>query len=388
MESWQILIMRPKVLHIFSGYGGGISSLILNLLDNSYQQIDYTLLCFSYNGGDSFVSHMNSIGVKCLTMPRLRKEGPIKLMTYINRLLKQNKFDVIHCHIDGRAMLIFGLLAKLNDNRIFIVHAHKTKYEKTIDNSKLGHWVNKKINYLLSTHYMSCSNMAASFLFGNEYLAKRPTIHIPNGIDQVKFSALIGNEEHISRIREEFSFSEQDIILINIGRFNIQKNHIFMIELMKKLLIRNHHFKLLLVGSGELQKNIEEYCQSIGIKNNVIFAGRRQDVPLLMNFADLFILPSLWEGLPTVSVEVQATGTPIFMADTITTQCDMGLGLTTFIPLDVDIWADTIMTFSKSIKKKNPVDCIEKIIRNGYTSESAGNFYADTLYRIINENEK
>lgn len=380
--------MKLKVLHIFSGYGGGISSLVQNLVENSYQRIDYTLLCFSYKGGENFVARMSYIGVKCLTMPRIRINGPLKLIMFINSLFKEGHFDAIHCHIDGRNMLIFSLLAKLNGNRCFIVHAHKTKYEKNFDNTKLGHWINKKINNIFSTVYMSCSNMAASFIFGNKYLEKRPTIHIPNGIDTMKFSSLIGKDDHILKIKKEFGFSEQDIVLINIGRLNIQKNHAFMIGLMKILLQNNNHFKLLIVGSGEMQEYIESSCQSNGIKENVIFAGRRQDIPQLINCANLFILPSLWEGLPTVAIEAQATGTPIFMSDTITKQCDMGLGLVKFIPLNVDAWADAIIRFSESMYKRNPSECINKINDNGYTSMSAGDFYANILYRLINDNIK
>lgn len=386
MEPWQILTMKPKVLHIFSGYGGGISSLILNLVDNSYQQIDYTLLCFSYEGGESFVKHLISIGVECKTMPRLRYDGPFRLIAYIYRVMKEGKFDAVHCHIDGKSLLIFGLLAKLNGIRSFIVHAHKTKYEKPFDNSKIGHWINKKFNYLLATNYMSCSNMAASFIFGDEYLKKRTTIHIPNGIDTDKFSTVIWNKQSLSNIREEFSFSQNDIILLNVGRLTMAKNHIFMIDLIKKLSNQNSHFKLLLVGAGELQEQIESYIRSCGITNNVILAGRRQDIPQIMSSANLFLLPSLSEGLPTVAVEVQAVGTPIILADTITRQCDMGLGLATFIPLEIDAWVDKILA-SANQQHKDATECIDQIKRNGYTSASAGKFYADSIHQIISTNK-
>ena len=373
--------MKPKVLHIFSGYGGGISSLILNLIDNSYLRIDYTLLCFSYQGGESFVKHMNSIGIECKIMPRLRQKGPFRLIAYINRVMKEGNFDVVHCHIDGKALLLFGLLAKKNGIRSIIVHAHKTEYEKSFDNSIIGHWFNKKMNYLLTTNYMSCSNMAASFLFGTKYLKKRPTIHIPNGIDADKFSALINDKQHLSKLRDEFSFLDQDIVLLNVGRFSIQKNHIFMIDLIKRLLEISPHFKLLLVGTGELQNQIESYICSCGVENNVLLAGRRQDIPQIMNIANLFILPSLWEGLPTVAIEAQAVGIPIILADTITQQCDMGLGLATFIPLRIDVWVDTILK-SVSQQHKDVFECIDRIERNGYTSVSAGKLYADSIYQI------
>jgi len=105
-----------------------------------------------------------------------------------------------------------------------------------------------------------------------------------------------------------------------------------------------------------------------------------------MQFFDLMLLPSPREGLPTVAVECQAAGTPMFLSNTITNQCDMNLGLLRFMPLELSVWVDAIM--NKVPPKQERAKCLAQIEMNGFTAKEAGKTYANYIYQILEENEK
>lgn len=374
---------KPKVLHIFSGYGGGISSLILNLVENSYQYVDYTLLAFSYEGGDAFKERLRSVGSKLLLMSRPRIEGFTGFVQSVKRVFEENHYDAVHCHIDAWPMIIFRLIANKYGVKTFIVHAHKTLYEKRID--RVFRFVNRSINRLFSTNYMTCSRWAAEYLFGRHFLKKRKAYLIPNGINESIFREKITQEDQ-HKYNCEFNVSEKELVIAHVGRFNEQKNHGFILNLASKLIDDQFSFKLLLIGDGELLESMQGLSQKMNLSNHVVFLGRRLDVSKIMQYADLLILPSLWEGLPTVAVECQASGTPMLLADTITPECDMGLDLVNFLPLDIALWSNHIEAFEPH--KVPIIDSIQQICNNSFTAHSSGLLYCNILIKMIKDNNK
>lgn len=376
--------MKPKVLHIFSGYGGGVSSLILNLVENSYKEIDFTLLAFSFNNGEKFLERMAATNTNALTMARPRKDGIIKFCQSIDNAFKTTKFDAVHCHIDGWPLIVFRFFAKKYDINTFIVHAHKTSYEKKIDRTFLVHSFNRWCNYKCSTHYMTCSDLAAQYLYGKRYLNIRQAYLIPNGMNESLFNDLITDYD-IKQYKKEFGIQENELILCHVGRMTFAKNHDFILNIAQCLKNKGFKYKLLLVGNGELECYIKRRVDELNLKDIVCLTGRRLDIAKLMQYSDMLILPSLSEGLPTVAVECQAAGTPMFLSDTITKQCDLDLGLLTFLPLDVETWVNKIMEFKSfhlPIKQ-----CCDTIREKQFTAERAGHLYANYIKAFINSSK-
>ena len=131
----------------------------------------------------------------------------------------------------------------------------------------------------------------------------------------------------------------------NIGRFQPQKNHRFVIRILKEVVKILPDAKLLLAGKGELQSEIEQYVDSLKLRENIIFLGERKDMECLLSAIDIFILPSLHEGLPIAAIEAQAAGAVVILANTISTETNV-TGKALYLPIqdnqDEKLWAKKI----------------------------------------------
>lgn len=370
---------KIKVLHIFSSYGGGISSLILNLIENKTSEFVFDTLAFSYLNGDEFVSRLNKCGTKCYTMPRPRVDGYKTYYTYLEDLFKREKYDAIHCHIIGWRFRTIQKIAKKCGINTFILHAHTTHNDSKIDAIPIVNRLNHIINYKYSTAYMTCSDMAAEYIYGVKYLKKRNAVLIPNGVKKEIFSESITQNE-IDQYIQEFNLSGQEKVILHVGRFNEQKNHKFIVNIIEASVGMGMIF--LLVGEGVLTESIKEMIEERGLTEITRFLGRRSDISKLMQFSNCMILPSLYEGLPTVAIESQAAGTPILLADTITKQSDLKIGLAEFLSIsDAEMWSNKILKICN--KKQELTSAIKQVECRGFTAQAAGEAYCSQLKKII-----
>lgn len=373
------------VLHIFSSYGGGISSLVLNLIENKREDFRFDIMAFSYKNGDAFLERVRRMGGGVYQMPRPRIDGYDKFMSFIDGTLAQNRYDAVHCHITGWHAKPFMDLAKKHGIKSFILHAHTTRYDSRIDRIPGVQIYNKHLDYQCSAAFLTCSDMAADYIYGKGYLKKRPAHLIPNGVDEERFLDTLSDGQRRD-YQKEFQIPDGAFVIGHVGRFSHQKNHSFVIDIAKALKNKGVPFVLLLVGSGELTDLVKEKAEREGLTENVRFVGRRADIPCLMQYVDCMILPSFYEGLPTVAVECQAAGTRMILSDPITKQCDMGLGLLEFLPLgDAALWADAIERTSPRGHLDN-LRCIQRIRSLGFTSKEAGRRYCEILKGIIGKN--
>ena len=370
-----------KVLHIFSGYGGGISSLILNLIENSSDDFHFDLMAFAYENADVFLTRVKKKNCEVFTMPSPRRNGFIKFERYINNIIEQGSYDVVHCHISGWESLFYSTACKRNGVKNFIIHSHYTLSSSSFDRIRVIHKFNQYINFASSNAYMTCSDLAANYVFGPKYLIRRPAAMIPNGIKVDLYKNTLTTDE-IVKFRNEFNILPGQIVIGHVGRFNTQKNHEFIIDIAEKL--NNPNFVFVLVGTGDRYTNICNLIKEKKLDGCFRLIGRRDDVQNLMQFFDIMILPSFYEGLPTVAIECQAAGTPMLISDTVTKQCDMQLGLVRFLKLDsVNDWVKELVIPHKKI---SICDSINKIDNMGFTAEAAGKIYCKELLRLINEN--
>lgn len=327
-----------KVLHIFSGYGGGISSLIINLVENREEDFIFDTLAFSYRGGEQFCQRIQKQGGTCYTMPRFKKEGLHKFFAYLHQLFSNNAYDAVHCHIAGWLAFFFSSVAKKHGCTKFVVHAHTTLYDSRLDRIPVVQKLNQRINFQIATEYMTCSDIAANYIFGEKFLHKKKCTLIPNGMKEALYSEVLTDDE-IDAYRREFGVAAGTQVILHVGRFSPQKNHEGILAIAELLKSKSKSFVMILVGDGERYTEIQQYVKERGLDDVILLPGRRSDISKLMQWADIMILPSHYEGLPTVAVECQASGTPIVISDVVTPQCDMGLNLVRFVKKDdTDQW--------------------------------------------------
>lgn len=356
---------KVKILHIIGKRPiGGVGTFILNMHSNinkSKIQFDYLINASSSEG--EFDIKVTSLGGNVFVLPELKYKNTIKYLILLNNFFKQHRdYKAIHVHTPNIGIFNF-ILARIYGIEYRILHSHNTKYSDKKINS-LRNFIMQLPLKKLSNIYFACSNKAGEFLFGSTNLKKGNIYIANNAIDAEKFRY---DETKRSKIRRELNLEEK-FVVGHVGRFNAQKNHDFLIDIFKKINQVNNESVLVLVGNGELEKQIRHKVKQLNIEENIIFLGLRDDVQDLLQAFDVFVLPSLFEGLPLVGIEVQAAGLPCIMSDSITDEIKI-TDTIEFISLNkgAEYWANAILKYSNVNRK----DTYEEIVNAGYEAKRA-----------------
>lgn len=386
---------KTKVLHIMSAFGGGISSFVRNLATEiNTEKISFDVLSFT-DYSEEFKNEISNTGGKTLTMPKPKRIGYFRYIKETKKIIQNNgPYDVIECHLTGVYALFFKWLTKDSGAEKFVVHAHTTN-----DGLKptLGVKLVRKMNQFLSvksaSQLTSCSILASNFMFGEKEKLDKGITHIPNSILIDKYTIEFDNKK-IKKIKQVNDIPLDRLVIGNIARFDTPKNHPFMIKLIEHMSKKNIDFVWLFIGAGESEKeqgilnNIKDMVDEKNLTKYVRFLGRREDANELYQLLDVFVLPSFYEGLPTVIVEAQAAGVPSVISDTITTEVDVNLGMVHYLSLDEEMakWEETILTASKQLipSVDQRIDQIEAF---GFTNDAAARLYEAFLEgRVISHN--
>lgn len=247
-------------------------------------------------------------------------------------------FDIVHCHVYYFGGLIMWAAAK-EEVPIRIMHSHNTNDARR--DSFYRHFYRKMMSKFIrrySTHLVACGQEAYQALFSLPCPSETAIINNAISLDKFKKE---GNERF--DLEDELGRPLTGSVFISVARFYKVKNHVKIIDVFDYYLkYYDSSAVLLLVGTGELFDDIKEYTINKGIVDSVFFLGSRDDVPRLLLASDLFLMPSLFEGLPVSLVEAQAAGTRCLISSTITKEVDMGIGILEYEHLDNDssIWAE------------------------------------------------
>ncbi len=315
---------------------GGLENLIMNLyrnIDRSKVQFDFLV---HYAKPNFFDEEIVKLGGRIHYLT-LRDDGNIfKYICSLRKLFCKNKYSIVHSHMASLAFVHLGI-AKLCGVKTRIVHSHNSSSSKTLKGRVKA--VLLKLAPIFANEHFACSQSAGHFLYGNS-----PFHVVNNAIDLNRF---VFSAEKRGRIRSELKVSSDTIVVGHIGRFNVQKNHMFLLDIFAECLRKNENMKLVLVGDGELKQAVSDRIKNLGIENFVIQPGVRRDVEDFYSAFDVFVMPSLFEGLPVTGVEAQAAGTPCVFSTEITPEVNL-LPSTKFIPLadGPSKWADAIVESS------------------------------------------
>ena len=240
----------------------------------------------------------------------------------------------------------------------------KSKVAHRLGRILYGKYVNVKI---------APSDLAAVYTFGKKAYESGAVNILHNAIDIDRYGF---NADMRCRIRSEFGLSDDTTIIGHVGRFMTQKNHAFLLEVFSEYLKINRKSILMLVGGGELESAIKEKASELGISDKIIFTGVRSDVPALLSAMDVFVFPSLYEGMPNTVIEAQATGLPCVISDTITREADI-TGLVNYLPLgDAGKWAECI----EKLPRENRVTPIRQFKDNYYDIESVTEQFVKLIF--------
>lgn len=370
--------MQIKVLHIASGLNGGIASFIKNkakALVNT--NVVFDILAFNEAPKD-FAKLIAAMGGKIYYMPNPKEKGFIKFYKRVNQVMsKENKYDLIHCHLRDYRALPFYLIAKKNKQERFAIHAHSAI--KVPENKKTFLNIMRKLNTSMADDMLSCSTKASYTCFSDEAVQAKKIMHIPNSIDPEKYLKAVDKESLKLQILGEENLNKK--IIGHVGRVQYPKNHEFMLDVVAELSKKYRNFLWLFIGDGRDLDSLKAEVNERKLNDYVCFMGRRNDVHNLYKIMDFFVLPSLFEGLPTVAIEAQAAGTNCLLADTITKECDLNLNLVKYLPLDVKTWAENILN-TETIKVDKE-QRLARLVEKKFTNQESAKLYLDFLNKQI-----
>ena len=195
-----------------------------------------------------------------------------------------------------------------------------------------------------------CSSLAGEWTYGKKAVTERRCIFLKNGIETQKYAY---NRAIREGKRKELGITD-NFVIGHIGRFMQQKNHAFLIDIFSAVKKMNPKAKLLLVSEGRLMDEIKQKVSSLGLQNDVLFLGFRNDINELMQAMDVFVLPSLWEGLPFTLVEAQAAGLPCVISDVISDESIVtDLIKKESLKQSAEIWAKKILNVYDETTRKD-----------------------------------
>lgn len=312
---------------------GGVENYIMNYYRNiTDSEIKFDFV-YHINSEPNFEEEIRNLGGNCMKMPVFSVKNYKKIKKEIINLFKNNKYDIVHCHMANAAFLYFKI-AKKYGVKVRILHSHQA--------SAADKFLHKIRNYPLlvigkkrATNFVACSNLAGEFLFKNKTYKV-----INNAINTSKFSY---SDDYRSEIRDRYNIDNDTIVFGHIGRFCNQKNQLFLLRIFSEFIKNkdNKKYKLMLVGDGELRVEIEKSISKYNINDYVILTGAINDTSKIYSALDLFILPSLYEGLPVVGVEAQYNGLKVLTSSNVTKELNFS-GNVEYYELSDEIWVNTL----------------------------------------------
>ena len=354
--------------------GGGVEAVVMNY----YRHLDHDKIQFDFICDDDSTNipydEIEKLGGKVILIPPYQKV--FKYQKELRRVLRDGKYKIVHSHIN--TLSVFPLyVAKKVGVPVRIAHSHSTTNKKEWKKNLLKQ-VLRPFSKKYATNYMCCSELAGRWLFGDKTYDEGKVYLLNNAIDLDKFKY---DKKIRDKKRKELGIKEDTIVIGHIGRFVAQKNHTFLIDIFNQFHKKEKNSILLLAGQGPLQEEIKNKVRELGLNDSVRFLGQRNDANELYQVFDVFLLPSLYEGLPVVGVEAQASGLLCFFSDDMTKETKV-LDSTVFMSLSNadDEWATSILDNYINFRRKDTTSGITKSNFNiKYETNKLKNKYSELL---------
>lgn len=304
----------------------------------------------------------------------------LKSITDIRDVVKKGNYDIVHAQLNALNFFpLFG--AKLGGAKVRLASNHSTANIKYEFKKSIIKYLVRPSSKWMATNYAACSEHAGSWCFGKKALAQGKIKIIHNAIDLSQFTF---SEDVRARVRENMGWDGK-FVIGHAGRFTEQKNHKFIVEIFSKVHEKCNDSVLVLAGEGHLMETIKKQVHELGLDDSVVFLGLRFDMNELMQGMDIFLFPSLYEGLGNVITEAQAVGLRSVVSDAVPKEVQM-TDLVDFHSLKdpVETWVNTITKYSKGYSRENTH---KQITEAGYEIKTASkdleNYYISLLKSTI-----
>lgn len=362
-----------RVLEVIGSLNrGGAETLLVNIFENiNKDNSEFDFLVYENKEFD-YSKKIKELGGNIIYIESPTSIGMFNFINKLRKLIEKNKYDIVHAHtlFNCGPVMLSAFLAGVKKR---LSHSHNTKIldEKISIKKRIYFFISKILINIFSSKCLACGKSAGNFLF---YKFRRFTI-IKNGINLDKYKY---NEKINKKLRIKYNISENSIIIGNIGRLNHQKNQNFLIDIFYEFHKNNKNSYLFIVGEGELRRELTNKVNNLKLKNNVIFTGNVSNANEYYSMFNLFLFPSIFEGLPYTLIEAQENGLPILSSDKVSNEVNITKKIE-FLSLNKSAkkWADECVKLLKNQRKNND----KYIIENGYSIKNTTNLIED-IYKL------
>ncbi len=307
---------KLKILHVINSFDpGGNERFVLQLLEHLNREKFPQQVCIPDRGKDMtlFLKDVcDRLGIK-VDILKVRSNFDLTIHFKLKKLMKAEKYDIVHTHLifsqiwGRRAARAAGVPTIISSEQN--PYPFKTRPPFSLIERRLSKYT-KKI--------LACSEKVKDHLIQNVGIDPEKVITVHNSVDTSSFFPMKEsrqNQPELAKLREELGFSEGDKVIGTVGHLTPQKGHEYLFRAGPKILESIPQARFLVVGKGYLKRKLENLARSLGISDEVVFAGLRQDIPLILNSLDLFVLPSLWEGFGIAIIEAMACAVPVIASN-------------------------------------------------------------------------
>jgi len=368
-EQYQDISVKTgiKVLYVVDSLKQrfGITAVVMNYFRN----LDRERVCVDFLiPGDSekaLVEEIRESGSNVYFMPRLSIKNVKEFLDFCHTFFRQHRdYKIIHSHFTQIDSLVFPIAKKYGVKHC-ISHSHSTKHSDSKIKA-IRNWMLCLPLKILADTWAACGVQAGVFLYGKKFMKSPKHLVVNNAIDISKFKY----DEEVRRIkRAEFGVTNE-FLIGNIGSMNLIKNQQYLLQIFADLIKRRGNkqkYKLMIVGDGDLRADLQKQAARLRIADNVIFTGVRSDVNEILQAMDVFVLPSLYEGLPVIGVEAQASGLPCLFSSTITREINVCNAKFIGLSNKNDAWIDAIIK-ARQFKR---MDSGEYLVKKGFSIKEA-----------------
>ncbi|MCM1569673.1 MAG: glycosyltransferase, partial [Roseburia sp.] len=355
-----------KILHSeLQEVCGGIESFLMNISN----EMDTNAIQFEYLMRGTNEQIVGSVKGVVHRVP----DNRIKYIFFIIAFLKNNKFDIIHLHKNSAADMLLPILIRVFSRGSYvIVHSHNSQPSASSGILKILHRLNRGMLCSMADASLACSDVAAKWMFGKKGCANRVK-YIKNGIQIEKY---VFNREIRKRIRAQYKICDVAFLIGNVGRLSKQKNQIFLIPILAEVIKRGYSVKLIICGEGEEKQAIMEEAERLQVLDDVILPGACSNIHEMLQAMDVFVMPSLYEGLTIAAIEAQCAGLPCVFSDTMSGETILSHHCHVLSLRDgAEKWSDAICNSFDVVR----ADMTDVIRSSGYdnkeTAQTLTNFY-------------
>ncbi len=336
--------------------GGGVAKLLYDYymhMDKSKVHFDF--LIYDYYDEGIYEHPLKDMGSTIYKIPAFSKNKKAYLHE-MEQIVKNGNYDVVQSHMGSRGLFLmyFGKKYKVKKR---IAHSH-IAYENVSKKKAIFNKCLAKVAKHYATDLFACGKDAGVYMWGDTANVKVMINAIST--EDFKFSNKIREEK-----RKELGL-ENKLVIGAVGRLSEQKNYPFLFNVYSQVLKERDDTVLLIIGRGLNDDALKKQAADMGLGDNVVFLGVRKDVSQLLNAFDLFVLPSLYEGLPVVLIEAQANGLSELVSNRVTDEMNVS-DLIRFIPIensDTITWKDAIVNHNPNVAAREKYSDVVK--ENGY----------------------